>query len=476
MNNIHKRNLIAVAMLFIAGCAMGPDYQRPDIDLPNSYPSAAATDAASAIPHDWWKLYNDPVLNNLIDRALERNADVRLAVARIEEADANLRATGAALLPEFDLGANASRARSSAQTATPLAAGSSIVKQDLRLAVSTSFELDFWGKLRRATESARAQAIGSRYAKDVVTLTLAGTTAQAYFSLRSLDAQVIVTRETLASREESLALVRQRAGAGVASDLDVSQAEGARSDASAQLKDLQRQRAIFEHQLASLTGKLDLQLSEGDLRKLPLPPQPPVGLPASLLERRPDIRQAEQDLIAASAQIGVARAAMLPTISLTGYYGGESEALSNLLNSGARIWSTGFGLTLPIFDAGRLAARTDAAIARQHQSLASYQKSIETAFREVADALTNAQQTAATETDLEASVKAARTSLRLAKSRYESGYSSFLEVLDAQRTANIAELAVLRNRQAQLSASVDLMKVLGGGWLAAGAESIQTAK
>jgi len=218
--------------------------------------------------------------------------------------------------------------------------------------------------------------------------------------------------------------------------------------------------------LATLTGRLDLKLPAGELLALPLPPLPPAGLPSSLLERRPDIRQAEQQLIASNAQIGIARAAMFPTISLTANYGGQSAALSNLLDNGARIWSLGFGLTLPVFDAGRYGARVQAAEARQKQALAVYQKSVETAFREVADALITVKQTAAAEEDQQARVAAARNVLRLARLRYEEGYSAYLEVLDAQRTANDAELAFLRHRQARLAASVDLMKSLGGGWRA----------
>ena len=341
------------------------------------------------------------------------------------------------------------------------------VRSNLRLALSTSFELDFWGRLRRALEAARAQALGTRYARDVVTLSLAGLASQAYFSLRSLDAQIALTSETLAVREQYLDMVRRRAAGGIASDLDVNQAVVARVDAAAQIKDLQRQRTLVEHQLGTLAGKLDLALpNAATLLALPVPPVPPPGLPSALLERRPDIRQAEQQLVSANAQIGVARAAMLPALSLTSFYGGESRGLATLLDSGSNIWSLGFGLALPIFDWGRLAARTDAAEARARQSLAGYQKAIETAFREVADGLTNLEQTTATEEDLQARATAARNVLGLARARYEAGYSAYLEVLDAQRTANDAELAVVRNRQSRLSASVDLMKALGGGWSA----------
>jgi multidrug efflux system outer membrane protein len=451
--------------LLLSGCAVGPDYERPVVNLPESFPDAPANTGA-ALRSDWWTLYDDPKLNELVAGALERNADLRLAVARIEESDANLREANASFLPGIDLGATANRSRSSTITATPLPPGTPVVRDNVRLSASTAFELDFWGRLRRAREAARAEALGTRYAKEVVQLTLAGLTAQAYFSLRSLEAQVAVTRETLANREESLTFVRRRAQGGIASDLDVNQAEAARADAAIQLKELQRQRALIEHQLGALTGRLDLTVASGDLLVLPMPALPPADLPSTLLERRPDVRQAEQDLISANAQIGVAKAALLPTISLTGAFGAESDALSTLLDTGGRIWSLGFGLSLPIFSGGRYAARTDAARARARQSLAGYQKAIETAFREVADALSTLQYSGAAEQDYRARVEAARKALRLARLRYESGYSAYFEVLDAQRTANDAELGFIRNRQSRLSGSVDLMKALGGGWSA----------
>jgi multidrug efflux system outer membrane protein len=458
-----------VAAPLLAGCAVGTDYSRPAVALPAMFPAAApAADAgaAAALRADWWTLYGDPKLNELVAGALERNADIRLAVARIEEADAYLREANASFLPEIDFSTTGtSRSRISQTTATPLPASIPPVRNNVRLSLITAFELDFWGKLRRGVESVRAQNLSTRYAKEVVTLSLAGLTSQAYFSLRSLDAQIAVTRESLASREDTLGMVRARARGGVASDLEINQALLARADAAVQLGELRRQRALIEHQLAALTGRLDLSLASGDLRTLPVPPVPPAGLPSTLLERRPDVRQAEQDLIANNARIGVARAAMLPTISLTGSFGGESTSLAAVLNNDAgRIWSIGFGLLQPIFDAGRLAARTEQAEARQRQALASYQKAVEAAFREVADALTNLSEYGALESQQKERVDAARNSLRLARLRYEAGYSGFLEVLDAQRSANDAEQAFLRNRQAYLSASVDFMRSLGGGW------------
>jgi multidrug efflux system outer membrane protein len=459
--------MIILCALLLCGCAaVGPDYVRPSMNLPGAYPGAPADVAPSAgIRTEWWKLYGDARLDQLVASALERNADLRFAVARIEETDANLREAGAAFLPEIDLGATPQRQRLSSRTATPIPSSIPLVRNDIRLTVGTSFEIDFWGKLRRALEATRALALSSRYAREVVTLSLASLTTQAYFSFRSLDAQIAFTRTTLDSREEALTLVRSRAQGGIASDLEVNQAELARADASIQLKELQRQRALIEHQLATLTGYLDLALEAGEILAMPLPPVPPAGLPSTLLERRPDVQQAEQQLVAANAQIGIAKAAMFPTISLTAYAGGQSTSLSTTLSSGASIWSLGFGLALPLFDAGRFAARAQAAEARQRQAVAAYQKAVETAFREVADALTGVQQSAAVEQDLQARVEAARNVLRLARLRYESGYSAYLEVLDAQRASNDAELGFVRNRQLRLAASVDLMKALGGGWV-----------
>ncbi len=457
---------VLAGVFLLGGCMLGPDYERPAMDLPKAYPEPEAG-AAMPVRSDRWKLYADPTLDELVAAALDRNADIRLAVARIEEADANLRAARAAFLPEIDLSGNANRQGFSTTTAVPLPPTVPSVRNDVRLALSTSFELDFWGHLRRSVESVRAQVLATCYAKDVVALTLAGLTTQAYFALRSLDAQIIVTRETMATRENALVYVRARARGGVASELELAQAEGSRADIATQLKDLERQRALIEHQLATFTGRLDLALAGGDLRTLPTPALPPANLPSTLLERRPDIQQAEQQLVSANAQIGVAKAAMFPTISLTGFAGGESATLSSLLNNGGSgIWSIGFGLSLPIFDSGRYRALTDAAIARQRQAVAIYQKTVETGFREVADALVTVRLTASSEEDYQASVDAARKALRLSRKRYEAGYSPFLEVLDAQRTANVTELAALRNRQALLSATVELMKSLGGGWTA----------
>lgn len=462
---IGRAAAVVLAGLAAAGCAVGPAYQRPAVDVPAAYTEPATTSTASGtLPADWWTLYNDPQLNELVTATLANNSDLRLAVAQVEEAEAVAREAGAAFFPEIDLNGASTRTAVTTGGAVPSPPGVSNIRNNHRFTLGTSFELDFWGKLRSASEAARARLIASRYGRDVVILTLASTTAQSYFTLRSLDAQIAVTRATIASREASTGIVRQRVQAGYASDLDLAQFTIALSTARAQLRDLQRQRALVEHQIGTLTGKLDIRLTPIDTLELPTPAVPPPGLPSSLVERRPDIRSAEENLMSANALIGVARAAQLPTFSLTGFLGGESESLSNILLNPARIWSVGIGVLFPVFDAGKYAARTEQAEARQRQALATYQKSIETAFRDVGDALANVRQSVATEEDLRTTVVAARDAVRIGRARYGAGYSGYLDVLDAERSLNDAELALVRNRQAQLSYTVDLIKAVGGGW------------
>jgi len=282
--------------------------------------------------------------------------------------------------------------------------------------------------------------------------------------LRSLDAQIAVLLETLKARSDSMDIVNARFNGGLASGLDVEQARGAKAAVEAQLADMRQQRALAEHQLGVLTATPDLLLSSGDLRQLPMPPLPPAGLPSALLEARPDIRAAEQQLIAANAHIGVAKAALFPTISLTGNAGSESGALDDLFQSKAGTWGIGAGLDFPIFAAGKYSARVDQATAQQKQALAAYQQAILNGFREVRDALTTTEQRRVGETALNVQRDATMEALRIANARYASGYSPYLEVLDAQRSANEATLSWIRTRQSRLAAAVDLFKALGGGW------------
>ena len=455
------RHGLLAALLLLSACTVGPDYQRPAAPLPESF-SLDEKAEDPRIAADWWKLYGDPLLDELVESGRANNADLRFAAARVLEAEGVLREAGAAFFPDVQAGYTYGRNRVSSETSPgnipPL------TRSSHQVLFSTSYEIDFWGRLQRLQESARAGLLASRYSRDVVELTLAGATAQAYFAVRSLDVQAVVLTQTIKTRSEALELARARLQGGLASELDVYQAQTALSDALVQRRDTERQRALVERQLGQLTGRLDLKLPPGDVFKLPVPPVPPAGLPSDLLGRRPDIRGAEESLASSNALIGAARAAMFPTISLTAGLGAQSADFADLLTSGAKIWTLGYGLALPIFDGGRRSARVDQAQAREQQALASYQKAIETGFREVSEGLINTGQSAATEADLAERLQAARNALALSNARYESGYSPFLEVLDAQRTANDAEIAFVRNRQARLAFSVDLLKALGGGW------------
>jgi len=455
---------VLLAILLTSACTVGPDYRRPETGLPAQFgPEApAGSTEPTKVSKEWWKSFSNATLDDLVEKALNNNKDVQIAVARIEEADAVLRQVGAALLPTVEAGASGTRQRYSEFTGS--GNYSPGIRPNFKAFLSSTFELDFWGKLRRATESARAQALATRYGRDTVELTLSGLVTRNYLALHSLDDQIAVSSETLTNRETTLRITRSRFEGGIASQLDVQQAEGARAAVEAQIADLRRLRALSEHQLALLTGTPNLTIPEGDSRFMPVPPVPPAGLPSSLLESRPDIAEAEARLVAANAKIGVAKAALFPSISLTGSLGAESKDLVDLLESGARIWTLGFALNLPIFDSGKRVAKVDEVTAQQKQVLIAYQKAVEGAFKEVRDALVNIRRTAEGERALNDRLQATQKALKLAEARYDAGYSPYLEVLDAQRTQNDAQLAMIRNREARLAAAVDLFKALGGGW------------
>lgn len=455
------RSLPLLAAALLSACAaVGPDYERPAVNLPAQYAVPVPASDAPQVTATWWTLFGDATLNELMEAARRHNTDVQAAVARVEQAEAVLREADALRWPSLGLSGSAARQRTSELSAT----GNGATFSTFQLAATTDFEIDFWGRLRRASEVARAQALATDYAREVVWQTVSGLLAQSYFSLRMLDEQIALSQQTLASREESLRLLRVRLQAGAAASLDVEQAEAERAQAAVQLRELQRQRELARSQLALLSGQPQLQLAAGAVRDLPVPPVPPAGLPSTLLERRPDVRQAEALLAAANAQIGVARAAMYPSISLTGLLGGQSAELSDLLKSGARIGTLGLSVDLPMFDAGRRRAQTEQAQARQREALAAYQGAVQAAFRDVGDALTNLEAARAAQADVQRAAQASEQALRIAQQRYEAGYSPYLELLEAQRSANAAQLQVLDNRRAQLAATVELFKALGGGW------------
>jgi multidrug efflux system outer membrane protein len=455
-----KRYATLMAALVLGGCMVGPDYKRPEQALPVAYGEADPNGPKlSEIPAQWWLLYNDPVLDELIRSGLERNADVREAIARVEQAEAALREAHAVLFfPQINGQGAVARQRQI------IPGEGAVTATNYFLGLNTSFEIDLWGRLRRGERSIRDTLAASEYGRDTVALTVAATIARAYFAALSLDSQFAASDEIARAAGESLALAKRRAEGGYASDLDVYQASALRSQASAQAKEIARQRAAVVHQLGVLTGRLDVQVATKDVNALPIPPLPPAGLPSTLLERRPDVRASEAQLAAATELIGVQQAARFPTLSLTASGGQTSAEFGNLFNTGTRIWSIGANLAGPILDFGRNKARTEQAEAQARQAAAQYQRSVENAFRDVADALSNVRLAADQETDLRDQADQARNALRLSQLRYQNGYSGYLEVLDAQRTLNQALLAFIRNRQAYLSYTVDLMNALGGGW------------
>mgnify|MGYP000915965513 CR=1 FL=1 len=459
--------LAAALTASLSGCALGPDYVRPaeQAGLPAAYTEQAPGASADtpALAGRWWSLFGDAQLDALVDQALASSPDARSAAARVEEADALLRQVDAALLPQVDANAGVSRSRIILPNANP---PTGLVRNTDKLGLSTSFELDIWGKLRRASEAARAQALGTRYTSETVALSLAASVTQAYLNLRAIDAQLLAVRDSVSSQARSTQLTRVRFDSGYVSQLDVQQAEGALATYTAAQLQLEKSRALSENLIGLLVGQPGLRLPAGDLAKLPVPPVPPTGLPSALLEGRPDVRKAETDLIAANAKIGVAKAALFPSITLTGSYGRESRELSDLFSPAAMVWSVGAGLTQPIFEGGRLRAQVDAVSAQQKQSLEAYRKTVQTAFREVNDALAAVRVNGEAEDAYTTARDAAQKALKLAQARYDSGYSPYLEVLTAQRTANDATVAWVQNRQARLSSAVDLFKALGGGWKA----------
>lgn len=461
--------LLALTSGLLSACAIGPDYQRDTPPLPDAWRLDAEAHKP-ALDARWWTRFDDPVLDALIAAAEQHNQDLRLAVARVDEARALAGIAQADLLPSLNASAQGSRARGSTVGLQP-APGRPIV-EDKQAAATLSFELDLWGKLRRANEAAQASLLASQANRDAVRLTLLAQVAQGYFSLRALDEQFSLAESTLATRQQALLLQEKRFKGGITSELDYRQAQAEAAVAAAAVPALAQQAQQAESALAVLVGRSPRDIVAGGLPRgkaigaLTAPPAVPAGLPSSLLTRRPDLQAAEQNLVAANARIGVARAAFLPSISLTGLLGSESVALNNLFNGPAATWSFAANLAMPLFDFGKTAAGVDAASARQRQALAQYQLAIQTAFKEAQDALVAHRKTREAAEARATQVGALKRSLRLARLRYDNGYSSYLEVLDAERGLFQAELDAIDAQRQRLSATVELYKALGGGWQA----------
>lgn len=468
--------LLAVGALaaLLTGCmTVGPDYKRPAVEVPEQWPgSAAATDTVSAT---WWQAYNDSVLNQMVDDALVNNLDLRQAVARVAEARAALGITRADQYPGVTAQAGASRNRASENSILAFP-GVDPEYSSYSASLNVGYEIDFWGKYRRATEAARAELLGSQFNREAVRLTLITDVARSYFALRALDAQVEVTRRTISSRLASTALQRKRFEAGLSSEFDLRQSEAEASQAQALLPTIESQLERQETALAVLLGRsprdiVGKPVDRGTaIEAIVAPPPVPSGLPSDLLERRPDLRAAEQVLVAANARIGQAKAAYYPSISLTGVLGVESTSLGDLFRSSSRYWTLGASAAQTVFDAGRTGAQVEGAQAREQQMLAQYQLSIQRAFKDTLDALV-VQRKAREALEAETARRdALKTVLELAQLRYDNGISSLLDVLISERALLDAELNRVEAQRAQLSATADLFKALGGGWQDDGAQ------
>jgi multidrug efflux system outer membrane protein len=453
------------AALLLSGCAVGPNYKRPTVPVPTTYRGAVPdstpqTETISLGDQKWWDIFQDEQLRSLIRTALRQNYDLRIAASRILEARAQLGITRADQFPTLSAGAGIADVRTAQSKFLPVFETSTG-----QVNLSAAWDLDFWGKYRRATEVARANLLASEWARQEVVSTLVANVASAYFQLRALDLQLEISKRTLDSRQESLRLTQILANGGATSLLDVRQAEQLVFTASAEIPALEQQVEQQENFLSILLGQNPGDIPRGQtLTEQHQPPQVPPGLPSSLLERRPDIRQAEEQLVAANAEIGVARAAYFPDISLSGSGGFQSSALTNLFSGPAGAWSFGASLAQPIFTAGRLRSGVRLAEAQQQTTALFYQQSIQGAFRSVSDALVAYRKTREFRTQQDLLFQSAEDAARLSHMRYTGGATGYLEVLTNETNAFSAELGLVQARLNELLAVVQLYEALGGGW------------
>ena len=459
--------------LALAGCGtLGPNYQRPATELPvgTIKPQSMHT-AASVDWLEWWKSFHDPALNALLDEAATNSVDLALAVARIEESRTTLALTHASRFPTVDATVSANRAQVS-ENAGKLQPGGNPRNNTYQPGLTAAFEIDFWGKFQRADEAARARLLGLEASRGSVLAALYGNVAQSYFALRSFDAQVTLAELTFATRKENLRLQTLRFQGGVIGDLDVEQAKAEAASIEMTLLQAQQNRRATEAVLAVLTGRSPASIIQPNIARgtaidaLFARATVPAELPSDLLNRRPDVIAAEQQLIAANADIGLAKAAYYPTIKLTASVGYESRQLSELFNPSSLFWNLASGLTQPLFRAGSIDAVVAGASARKAQATAQYALAVQAAFKDVRDALNNIAANEALVSVADKRIKALREVLRLANLRYSNGYSSYLEVLNAQRDLSQAESSVIDAKRAQLSGVVALYKAVGGGWAA----------
>ena len=449
----------------VSGCAVGPNYARPEVPTPAAFRAdTAPADLASLADVKWFELFKDERLQELIRTALVQNFDLRSAVVRVELARANLGITRADQFPTIEASAGITAQRS-AGSGSPRPPGSSQSRTFGTVTGDLSFEIDLWGRLRRATEAARADLLASDNFRKAVITTLVSDVASAYFSLLELDMELAIARRTLQLREESLTIIRNRDRGGLGTLLEVRQGEQLVHAAAQVVPDIEQLIEQTENQISLLLGGSPTSIARGlSLIDQQQPPAVPAGLPSALLDRRPDILAAEQNLVAANAMIGVAKAAYFPRISLTGFLGGQSEALSSLFSGPARIWQFAPQVTQPIFNAGRLRSNVRLATAQQELALIEYQRVIQTAFREVSDSLIQHRKVGEVRAQQELLVATLQERSRLSYVRYRGGIDTLLNALDADRDLFDAERRLAQTRRNELLATVQLYRALGGGW------------
>jgi outer membrane protein, multidrug efflux system len=451
----------------VSGCAVGPNYARPAVATPATFRAEPAhADLASLADVKWFELFKDERLQELIRTALVQNFDLRSAVVRVELARANLGITWADQFPTIEASAGMTAQRSAGSDSSPRPPGFSQSRTFGTVSANLlSFEIDVWGRLRRATEAARADLLASDHFRKAVITTLVSNVASAYFTLLELDMELAIAQRTLQLREDSLTIIRNRERGGLGTLLEVRQGEQLVYAAAQVIPDVEQLIEQTENQISLLLGGSPAAMARGlSLIDQEQPPAVPGGVPSALLDRRPDILVAEQNLVAANAIIGVAKAAYFPRISLTGFLGGQSEALSNLFSGPARIWQFAPQLTQPIFNAGRLRSNVRLAVAQQELALIDYQRVIQTAFREVSDSLIHYRKVREIRAQQELLVATLRERSRLSYVRYQGGIDTLLNALDADRDLFDAELRLAQTRRNELLAMVQLYRALGGGW------------
>ena len=463
MRNTSLLGILAVLVLE-SGCLMGPKYQRPSVDVPQQFRAPAPEQAAQASSlgnEQWWQVYQDPVLTQLIHTAIAQNYDVRIAAARVLEAQAQLGITRSNQLPSAGIGADVFSQRNA--QVTKLFPAYQVNGGELNLSVI--WNLDFWGKYRRQTEAARAQLLATEWGQRAVVSSLVANVAEAYFELRALDDQLDISKRTLASRQQSLELIQVLESHGGASGLDMSQAEQLVYTAAEAIPDLERQIGQQENVLSILLGENPQSIPRGRaLTEQPVPQNVPAGLPSELLERRPDIRQAEQVMVAANAQIGVAKAAFFPNLSLTGQGGLESNALHQFISQPSQTWYGAFSVSQPVFEGGALRSGLRLARANWQEASLSYQQAIQNALEQVSNALIASQKDRQFREQQELLTGATQRTNQLSEVLYKNGGASYLQVLTSQTNYFSAELNLVEAQFNERLALVQLYQSLGGGW------------